>query len=91
MTKTEVESAIKVVINDVIDECYRYSSLVPGKQRERVFKIVNAAELLMDELISEVHEVQQIGGYSSDNPKIDEIKKKLNKKSLDYLIELRKL
>lgn len=91
MTKTEVENAIKVVMNDVIDECYRYSFSVPGTKRDRVFKIVNAAEILMDELMAEVHDVKQLGGYSVDNPKIEEIKKKLNQKSLDYLTELRQL
>ena len=91
MTKSEVENAIKVVISDVIDECYRVSSEFPGKDSKRAFQIANEAELLMDELIDEINQVKQIGGYSVDNPKILEIKHRLNQKSLDYLTRLQSL
>ena len=91
MTKSEVENAIKVVMSDVIDECYRLSSSFPSKEKERVFQIANEAELLMDELMDEINHVKQKGGYSINNPKIIEIKQRLNKKSLDYLNRLHNL
>lgn len=91
MTKSEVENAIKVVISDVIDECYRVSSSYPRYERDRVFQIANEAEILMDELMVEINQVKQLGGYSIDNPKILEIKYRLNKKSLDYLKRLQNL
>ena len=91
MTKSEVENAIKVVISDVIDECYRVSSEFPGQDSKRVFQIANEAELLMDELIDEINQVKQKGGYSINNPKIIEIKHRLNQKSLDYLSRLQSL
>lgn len=91
MTKGEVENAIKVVMSDVIDECYRLSSAIPAKEKKRVFKIANEAELLMDELMREINHVKQKGGYSINNPKIIEIKQRLNQKSLDYLKRLHNL
>ena len=91
MTKTEVEKAIQVVLNDVIDECYRYSFSTSEKNRDRIFNIVNEAEHFMDELMAEVREVKQIKGYSIDNPKIHEIRARLNQRSLDYLKQLRSL
>lgn len=91
MTKSDVENAIKVVMSDVIDECYRVSSSFPSKDKDRVFQIANEAESLMDELMLEMNQVIQKGGYSSDNPKILEIKHRLNKKSLDYLNRLHNL
>ena len=88
MTKSEVENAIKVVMSDVIDECYRYSSSFPAKDRVRIFQIANEAEILMDELIIEIRDVQQLKGYSMYNPKVIKIKQKLNQKSMDYLKRL---
>jgi hypothetical protein len=88
MTKSEVEKAIKVVMFDIIDECYRYSSSLPGKNRDRIFEIANEAESLMDQLILEVRDVKQLEGYSIDNPKIIEIQQKLDEKSMDYLHRL---
>lgn len=91
MTKSDVENAIKVVMCDVINECYRVSNAFPAKDKDRVFQIANEAELLMDELMLEMNQVIQKGGYSSDNPKILEIKHRLNDKSLDYLNRLHNL
>lgn len=91
MTKSEVEKAIKVVLFDVMDECYRFSSSSPKKEKDRVFQIANEAEIMMDELITQVHQVKQKSGYSINNPKILEIKQKLNQKSMDYLNRLHNL
>ncbi len=91
MTKSEVEKAIKVVMFDIIDQCYQFSSSIPGKKRDRVFQIANEAEFLMDQLITEVREVKQLGGYSIDNPKMVKIQQKLNQMSMDYLQRLQQL
>lgn len=91
MTKSEVEKAIKVVMFDIIEECYRYSSALPSKNKERVIQIASEAELLMDQLITEIRDVKQLEGYSIDNPKVIDIQQRLNKKSMDYLQRLQKL
>ena len=91
MTKSEVENAIKVVMSDVIDECYRYVNSIPGEENDRVFQIANEAEILMEELIHEIRQVKQKGGYSIDNPTVLEIKQRLNQKSFDYLNRLHNL
>jgi len=91
MTKSEVEKAIKVVMFDVIEECYRFSSSSSPKNKNRVFEIAHEAENTMDELISAVREVKQKGKKSVYNPKILEIKEKLNQKSMDYLNRLHNL
>ncbi len=88
MTKSEVVNAIRVVMSDVINECYRRTHTVPEKDRVRIFEISEKAEHLMEELTSEAFEVKQIEGYSNDHPKIIEIKRRLDKKSMDYLNQL---
>lgn len=91
MTKSEVENAIKVVMSDVIDECYRRSSSFPTEEKKNILQIANEAEMLLDELMIDLNRVKQKSGYSIHNPKIIEIKERLNKKSLDYLGRLQEL
>ena len=90
MTKSEVEKAIKVVMSDVIEECYRISTSFPSKEKDRVLKIASEAESLMEELIHEVYQIRQRKEDFND-PKIIEIKKRLNQQSLDYLRQLQNL
>jgi hypothetical protein len=90
MTKSEVESAIKVVMSDVIEECYRISTSFPSRDKERVLKIANEAELLMEELIREVYQIRQ-RKEDINNPQMMEIKRRLNQQSLDYLRQLQNL